>query len=257
MISAVVLTKNEEKNIGDCLDSLKCCEEIVVVDDYSTDNTIKRFKNPAKKAGRYDLRFKNLKIYKRHLNGDFATQRNYGLKHARGNWVFFVDDDERVSSQLREEIITMFKSAKVKKFNGFYLKRNDFFGGRWLKHGETAKVLLLRLARRGAGEWRGKVHECWKVKGKIGELKNPLLHYPHPTITEFLYQINYYSDLRAEELYSKGIRSSLFQIIGYPLAKFFQNWIVRLGFLDCQPGFIMAMMMSWHSFLVRSKLYLK
>jgi len=245
MISAIVLTRNEEKNIEACLDLLKWCEEIIIVDDYSTYKTINLLKSS------------RVKVFRRRLNRDFAAQRNFGLKQARGKWVFFVDADERISPALQAEIQYRISNIEYRNTNGFYLKRKDFFGGRWLRHGETAKVRLLRLAKKGAGEWNGKVHEVYKISGETGELKNPLLHYPHPTMTEFLEQINYYSDLRAEELYSQGIYSSLFQILGYPLAKFLQNWILRLGFLDGPPGFMVAMMMSWHSFLVRSKLYLK
>jgi len=242
MISAIVLTRNEEKNVGGCLKGLKWCDEIVVIDDYSEDGT----GEIAKKLG--------AKVFKRHLNNDFAAQRNFGLEKAEGNWVLFVDADERVSPELAEEIK---KTIKKTDFDGFYLKRQDWFGGRWLKHGETANVRLLRLARKGSGKWKRKVHEVWEIKGKISELENPFLHYPHPTISDFLKQINFHSTLHAEALRDEKVRPSLFQLIANPLGKFIQNYIFKLGFLDGMPGFIVAMMMSFHSFLSRAKLYFK
>ena len=243
MISAVVLTKNEEKNLKDCLESLSWCDEIIVVDDYSTDKTVAI----ARRLG--------AKVYQRHLAGDFATQRNFGLNKAKGDWVLFLDADERITPSLREELTTY--NLEQTNYSGFYLKRKDWFGGRWLKHGETANVRLLRLAKKEAGRWRRKVHEVWGVKGKIGELKNPILHYPHPTISDFLKQINFYSTLHAEAQKKERARPSLRRIILNPVGKFFQNYIWRRGFLDGEAGLIVALMMSFHSFLAQGKLYLK
>lgn len=240
MISAVILAKNEEKNLPDCLESIKWCDEIILIDDDSIDKTIEI----AKKF--------NAKIFTHSLNNNFAKERNFGLQKARSEWVLFVDADERVSPELKEEIL---KAIKKSNINGFFLKRQDFFGGRALKYGETANVRLLRLARKGDGEWQREVHEIWEIKGEIGELKNPLLHYSHPTITEFLEHVNFHSSLHAQALKKEGIKPSLFQIIFYPKAKFIQNYIFRLGFLDGTPGIIVALMMSFHSFLARAKLY--
>lgn len=241
MISAVVLTKNEEKNLKDCFQSVKWCDEIIVVDDYSNDQTVKT----AKKMG--------AKVFSRRLEGDFAAQRNFALQQAQGEWVLFVDADERVTNQLATEVKQAIEGEKV---NGFFLKRQDFFGGKPLKYGETANVRLLRLGRKGVGKWQRRVHETWEIKGAVGDLKEPLLHYPHPTLTEFLEEINFYSSLNAQEFLKEGRRASLIHIIAYPLGKFLQNYILRFGFLDGTPGTIIALMMSFHSFLTRAKLYL-
>lgn len=247
-ISAVVLSKNEEANIGPCLEGLKWCDEIVVIDDHSQDKTARLAED-----------FPKTKVFKRKLNDDFSSQRNYGLQKAKGEWVFFVDADERVTPALRKEIIDRLASGRGVNFrhDGFYLKRTDFFGGRQLCHGETSRVRLLRLARRNSGRWTRKVHETWQVRGKTGDLKNPLLHYPHPTIDELLKAVNDYSTVHAASLKEEGRQSSLFKIIAYPAGKFFVNYFFRLGLLDKTPGFVMAAMMSLHSFLSWSKLYLQ
>lgn len=249
MISAVILTKNEERNIEDCLESVAWCDEILVIDDYSEDETLKKI-HP-------DSLGTKLKIYRRRLDNDFAAQRNFGLEKTRGDWVLFVDADERVSPELKDEIQRRTTPGVGKtELMGFYIKRKDFFGGRWLRFGETANVKLLRLARRGAGRWERAVHETWRIKGDIGLLDNPLFHYPHPTISDFAHHINTFSTFHAQVLLKEGKRTNLIQIIAYPLAKFIQNYFFRLGFLDGIPGLIVAVMMSFHSFLARAKLYL-
>ena len=240
MISAVILAKNEEKNLPGCLESIRqLANEIVVINDDSTDKTIEI----AKKFG--------AKVFTHSLNNDFAQQHNFGLGKAKGDWVLFIDADERVTPDLKKEII-----SAVKKQNkaGFYLKRQEFFNGKPLKYGETVHYLL-RLGRKGKGRWQREVHEVWQIKGEIGRLKNPLLHYSHPTLSEFIEHINRFSTLHAQLLFKEGVKPSLWRIIANPLAKFMQNYLFRLGFLDGTLGIIVALMMSFHSFLARAKLY--
>ncbi len=248
MISAVVLTHNEEKNIKACLESLNFCSEIIVVDDGSTDKTL----NIAKQFG--------AKIYKRPLDGDFAAQRNFGLAQAKGDWVLFIDADEQVPQDLSSEIIekTWALEGKNKRDypQGYFIKRKDFFWGRELKHGETAGLEFLRLARRDAGVWVRRVHEYWKTKGETQTLTNSLNHYPHQTLQEFVLEIDYYSSLHAEEKKSQGEKSSLIKITLWPALKFIQNFFLRRGFQDGIVGAVVALMMSLHSYLAWSKLYL-
>lgn len=241
MISCVVLVKDEEKTIETCLQSIRSLvDEMIVIDDDSEDKTIEK----AKKFG--------ARVFKRPLKCDFAAQRNFGLKQAKGDWVLFIDADEQITTGLAEEIKT---AVKKKEFNGFYLRRQEWFGGKWLRYGETGRIRLLRLGKKGVGKWQRKVHETWRIRGKVGELKNPLLHYSHQNISQFLGQINFHSTLHAQALKEEGVKFSLFRLIFNPLGKFIQNYIFRLGFLDGVSGFIFAMMMSFHSFLARAKLY--
>ena len=239
MISAVVLTHNDEKILERCLTSLSWCDEVVVIDDYSTDGTV----GVAKKLG--------AKVFSHPLKDDFAAQRNFGLEKVKGQWVLFIDSDEIVSSQLASEI----QEAVKPSFVCYYLKRKDFWGGKWLKHGETGNVKLLRLARKDAGKWMQPVHEEWKIEGGVGQLTNSLLHYPHPNVAQFLDEINRYSNVYARYLYAQGVREPVWAIAAMPLAKFFINYVWRLGFLDGTAGIVVALMMSFHSFLVRSKLW--
>ncbi len=242
MISVVILTKNEEKNIGESLASVQWADEVIIIDDYSTDETV----SLAKRLG--------ASVYTRRMDGNFSSQRNFGLNKAKHPWVLFLDADERVSMELRDEIRETITSHR-NRYAGYYLKRQDILFGKTLKYGETAGSSFLRLGRKDSGIWQGSVHEVWEVKGHIGMLHHPMSHYPHQTIAEFLLEVNFYTDLRAKELYHAGIRSSWFDIICYPAGKFLKNYLLLRGFLDGIPGMISALMMSFHSFLVRSKLW--
>jgi len=239
MITAIVLTHNNEPTLNKTLTSLRWCDECIVMDDFSTDKTVSIVKQ-----------FRT-KMITRHLAGDFASQRNYALKQAKGNWVLFVDSDEVVTNGLQQEILQVIEDPDVA---GCYLRRTDYFYGKELLHGETTSVRLLRLAKRDAGTWVRSIHEVWKINGPTVTLTEPLLHYPHPNVAQFLGEINWYSTLNAKLLFAQKKREPIWYVVVYPSAKFFVNYVWRLGFLDGMPGMIVAVMMSFHSFLTRAKL---
>ncbi|MDP1721962.1 MAG: glycosyltransferase family 2 protein [Candidatus Gottesmanbacteria bacterium] len=262
MISAIVLTHNDESILSRCLEGLAWCDEVIVIDDESTDRTV----TVAKKHG--------VKVFIRPLHDDFSAQRNFGLEKTTGEWVLFVDSDEVVTPELTKEIIQLTSDVIPAKAgiqysredgspigsgmticNGYFVKRKDYWGGRWLTHGETGNVKLLRLGRKEKGKWVQPVHEEWKIVGDIGELTNPLLHSPHQNVAQFLDEINRYSTLYAQYLFDHGVKEPGWQIVGKPVLKFFINYIWRLGFLDGTAGIVVALMMSFHSFLVRTKLW--
>ncbi len=244
-VSVVILTKNEEQNIGKCIKSVAWCDEIIVVDDNSTDKTIE----VAKKH--------KVTLYSRSLQNDFASQRNFGISKAKGDWILFVDADEIVPDALAYEIshVIQLKNQNLRDYSGFYIKREYFIWGKKLKYGETADEWRLRLARKMEGQWVGKVHERWDVKGLIGRLVNPLLHFPHQTLDEFLREVNFYTDIRAGELNSRGNRVFFWSIFLYPLGKFVINYLIKRGYMNGVRGLIFAVTMSFHSFLVRGKLW--
>lgn len=249
MISVVVLTKNEEKNIVDCLESVSWADEIIIVDDFSEDRTIEIINA---------LSFSpKVKVFKKRLENDFSSQRNFALLKCKHEWIIFIDADERVSKELREEINSVIIDEKNKEINkGFYIRRKDVLFDKLLKHGEVGNIKLLRMARKDSGKWEGKVHEDWKIDGKVSELENYITHYPHQELSEFLREINFYSSIKANELYEAKVKVSALDVVIYPKGKFFVNYILKLGFLDGIEGLILAIVMSMHSFLVRSKLWL-
>lgn len=243
MISAIILTRNEEKNIRACIDSVSWCDEILVIDDCSTDKT----REIAKTSG--------AKIFSRNLEDDFANQRNFGIDNAKGDWILFIDADERASRPLSFEIQNIINDP-LNTTRGYFIKRIDTMWEKKIMHGESGNVKLMRLGKKEAGRWIGSVHEKWEINGKKDTLKNPLLHFPHQTISEFLQDINHYTNLRANELFFKKNHVYPVSIIIFPLGKFFYNFFLKRGFMDGIPGLVQAVIMSFHSFLVRGKLWL-
>lgn len=243
MLTAVVLTKNEEDKIERCLKSLSFCDELVVVDDFSDDRTVEI----ARKMGAV--------VYQRNLKDDFASQRNFALSKSKGDWVFFVDADEIVTDKLRLEIISKINNPLLKEV-GYFVRRSNYFLNRKLRHGETASVSLLRLGKKNSGIWKRNVHEYWDVEGKVGNLKNNLDHYFCDRLSDFIEKINFYSDIHAKANLEERKKSNIFKILLYPLFKFLDGFFLKRGFLDGLPGFVFAVFMSFHSFLSWSKLWL-
>ncbi len=241
-ISAVVLTKNEQANIRRCLKSLSWCSETIVIDDYSEDKTVKI----AKEFG--------AKVYRRHLEGDFSRQRNFGLEIADGEWVLFIDADEVIGDGLAEEIAHKIKDDNL---SGYFIKRSDSWLGKKLKHGEWGEIKLLRLGKKKRGKWFRKVHEVWKINGNTDILRNKITHYPHSTIKIFLVHLSFHSSLHGEENELEGKKSNILKIIFYPIAKFNINYIWRRGFLEGTHGFVLSTLMSFHSFLSWSEQWLE
>lgn len=241
-LTAIILSKGE-KSLEMAVESVKFCDEILIIKDSS-------FEGKAKIKQR---------IVNRFLAEDFSAQRNYAMKEAKGEWILFVDADEVVTQELAKEIEHEVQSTKHKASEtAYYIRRRDYFWGKELKYGETRKARnsgIIRLVKKNSGRWNGRVHEVFVPAGKVGRLNSFLNHYPHQTLKELIGDINYYSTLRAKELLNNNVGINILQIIFYPLGKFVLGYFLYLGFLDGPAGFVYSFMMSFHSFLVRAKLY--
>lgn len=243
-ISAVILCKNESTILERCLQSLSFCEEIILIDDFSEDNSLEI-------ARKY-----NAHLYQKKLEEHFASQRNFGLEKAHNEWVLFIDADEEVTTELAQEIKSLL-STRI-QYDGFYIKRRDYFWGKEIFFGEVEKARrtgFIRLVKKGKGTWKGKVHEEFIPKGNVGQLVHFINHFPHQSVTDFLKDVNVYSSLRAKELAEQGKKTNVFEIIFYPLGKFILTYFLKKGYADGVAGFIYSFFMSFHSFLVRAKLY--
>ncbi len=217
------------------------CDEVVAVNDQSTDNTLKILK-------KLKVKILNNKMV------NYAGQRNFAIEKIKSSWILFVDADEVVSKELGASIQ---EQVKKNDANGYLVHRVDYIWNHKFKYGDVGNVWLLRLARRGAGVWRGAVHETWVVDGRIDKLEGELSHYPHQTVVEFLKHINNYSTLKANEFYKNGRKTDIFEIIFGPIWRFKYLYFLKLGLLDGTAGFVHAMLMSFYVFLVAGKLYLK
>lgn len=173
---------------------------------------------------------------------DFSKARNEALKKARREWVLFVDDDETVTDPLAREIKDIIDDPI---YDGYYIKRKNYMFGKYVGQDK-----VLRLGRKGAGQWERIVHETWKIKGNVGTLRNYLIHNTAKNLQEAIAKINYYSGLHAKANLKEGKKSSLFKIVFFPVFKLMQN-------LFTGKGFVFAMLHSFHSFLSWSKLWIK
>ena len=245
-ISLLLITKNESENLKVNYNWLTKCpviNELIVVDDNSTDNTKEILKS---------LAIKTLKvnIFNRGLADNFSAQRNFGLEKCKNDWVLWLDADEKPE----DKMIDFLNSFDFSDFN-FSFKRNDIFLGHQLKHGETSNLSFIRLFDKNHGSFKNRVHEIWQSDSPVSATDFHIFHYSHKTFYSFISKINFYTTIRSQELFDTKIKTNLFEIIFYPFSKFIQNYVLRLGFLDGTAGIIMALSMSFHSFLVKAKLW--
>lgn len=238
-LTVIVLAKNEEESIKNCLECVKFADEILLIDDNSSDKTVEIAK-----------KFKAKVIHKKLKS--FSEQRNLALEKSSNKWVLFLDADESVGEDFQREIEEKITSEK---HDGYYIKRKDFFMGKEMKFGDLHNNWLLRLGRKDKGMWEGDVHEIWVIKGNISKLENSIIHNPHKEIKSFIAKLNNYSSIRAKELFNKRRQSSVISIILYPVGKFIKLYILKLGFRDGTHGFVHSVFMSFYSFLVRAKLF--
>jgi glycosyltransferase involved in cell wall biosynthesis len=246
-ISLILLTKNESKNLEtnfDWLDSCKRIKEIIVIDDNSTDNTVETAKKLSSKN-------RSVHIFDRGLNNDFAAQRNFAVSKTKYNWVFWLDADEHPD----KKIIRFLNHIDKPQYKNYSFKRHDIFLKHELKYGETAYLDFVRFFNKKYGHFVGQVHESWQSPKLIKETNLVIHHNSHTTLKPFIQKINFYTDIRSQELFDQKITTNIFEIIFFPMGKFLQDYFFRLGFLDGTPGIIMALCMSFHVFLNKAKLW--
>ncbi|MEW6416971.1 MAG: glycosyltransferase family 2 protein [Nitrospirota bacterium] len=239
-VSVVIVTQNEEKNIREALHSIRDVAEIVIVDAFSTDNTLNISKEYTDK------------IYQAKWQG-YAKQKQMAIEHAKGPWVFILDSDEKFTGTLREEITY---AVNNEVYSGFYVPRKNFFLGKWIRHGGWWPDYTLRLFLKNKATMENRrVHEKVVVDGKVGYLRSPLEHYTYNTVSDYIKKMDIYSTLSAEELKEKGIRPGIIKMVLHPLFTFLKMFFLRFGFMDGIHGLILAILYSYYTFLKYLKLW--
>jgi len=240
-ISVIVITKNEETNIQDCLESVKWASEIIIVDSGSKDRTLEICRKYTDRI--FEIKWEG-----------YGKAKNFGLEQAKSEWVLSLDADERISPESREEIITILNSEKI-GFDGFYIPRRFYFLGRWLKFGGCYPDYQLRLFRRGKGYFTLEpLHEAVKLDGCVGYLKCHLEHYSYSNIGEYFDRFNLYTSLGAQRWHEKGKKFSLFLFVRLPV-EFIHRGFIQLGFLDGYRGLFYAFFSAFSSFVKYVKLW--
>jgi glycosyltransferase involved in cell wall biosynthesis len=226
-LSVILITKNEEANIIECLSSVSFADEIIVLDSGSTDSTIELCRSFTRKIFRND-----------DWQG-FGVQKNRVLDQAQGEWILSIDADERVTPALRAEIQQVIQHPG---YVAYRIPRRSHYCGRWIQHSGWQPDYVTRLFRRDSAHFSSDlVHEQVQVlSGKIGTLQNPLLHYSFTSLEEVLDKINYYSSASAQMLKNERQPSSLKKAIFHGLWTFFRTYFLKRGFLDGREGFMLA-----------------
>ncbi len=247
-ISIVIATYNEEKNIERCLISIKdLADEIIIVDGKSTDKTVSI-------AQKYTDR-----IYLIDNDPMFHKNKQYALSKATHPWILQLDADEEVSDSLALEIKDTIETKTT--FDGYYIPRKNIFLGQWIKKGGLYPDYVVRLLKKNKGHFPAlSVHEQIHVDGKVGYLKNNLLHYPYDSIGEYLRKANAYTTLTAYDFQKNNLKTSPINIIRYliwlPLNTSVLIFVRHKGLYDRLPGFIWAVLSGSHHFFAFSKYYL-
>jgi glycosyltransferase involved in cell wall biosynthesis len=233
-VSVVIVTKDEEQNIEDALKSVADAKEIIVVDAFSKDKTVEICKKYTDK------------VFQHEWEG-FARQKQRAVDYAEGPWVFIIDADERITPELKTEIIRAISGTDC---NGFYIPRENYFIGKWIKHSGWWPDYTLRLFKKDKGRLEiREVHEKVTVEGKTAYLKKPLKHYTYRSISDFILRAENYSTLAAREIRKNTGSAGLSSLTIKPLATFFKMYFIRRGFLDGTHGLILAALYSYYTFL--------
>lgn len=225
-LSVVVITKNEERNIRACLQSVAWVDEIIVLDSGSEDATTAIAREFTDKVFVTDW-------------PGYGPQKNRALSYATQTWVLSIDADERVSAALRAELE---QAMAVPQANvAFEMPRSSSYCGHFMRHGGWWPDYVTRLFKRGAARFSDDiVHERVIAEGAVGRLRQPLIHYTYLNAEEVIDKINAYSSGRAHILAQRGRRAGIWTAIGHGLWTFIRTYFLRLGFLDGRAGFMLA-----------------
>jgi len=240
-IAAIVVCFNEEENIGACLESLQWCDEIVVVDSFSTDRTVEI-------SGRYTN-----KIFQRAWTG-YRDQKAFAHSRATKEWVILVDSDERVPAELREEILSAL-AADRNRYVAYTVPRLVYYLGRWWWRGGWYPDYDVRVFKRELAWWGGlDPHERIFVEGPTRRLRNPLYHYSYRDIADHLNRINRFTQLSAQELKNAGKRWRWRDSLVHPPFRLFRSFVWKRGFLEGNCGFFVAATAAFYVFIKYAKL---
>lgn len=237
-ISAVVITKNEQGNIKDCLKSLAFVDEIVVVDDYSTDRTAtiaKKFTD---------------QVFLRKLD-TLGGQKRFAVSKTSGQWILLVDADERIPPALAREIQIAVRSPLFDAYNFYFA---SFLFSRALRPTLSGGQVLLFRKNKGR-IISDNIHERVEVNGKVGQLKNPILHYSYPSVYEMIEKFNRYTGPEAMLTFERGERSSILKIIFTIPRVFFWRYLISGEWRDGKRGFVLSAMFGIYHLLVMLKLF--
>lgn len=220
-LTVIIPTFNEEAYLEDALFSVSFADEIIVIDSFSKDKT-------PEIAKQYTTKFLQRKF------DNFSNQKNFALKEATGDWILFVDADERVTHSLEAEIKETIQNPK---HGGYKINFPHFYMNRFLYHHSDD---VLRLVRREGAVFSGSVHEKLHCDGSIGKLKNKMLHFTYKGLDNYILKKESYAWFQAQQQFDKGKKTTWFHLLFKPTYRFFRSFILKGGFRDGVPGMTVA-----------------
>lgn len=248
-ISLAIISLNESDNIERCIRSVPFATDIVVVDSGSTDPT----REIATQLG--------ARVFNESWRG-FRDQKQHAVDLCKHDWVLSLDADEALSPELATELQILLSSGHLERAadgattDGYELPRLSWNMGRWIRHGGWYPDWQLRLFNRKTARWQGGEHVHERVEAdSVKRLTHPIQHFPFVSLSEQIATNNRYSSLGAQELQKKGAKFSLAKLCLKPISKFLETYVVKRGFLDGLPGFIIAVGAAYSVFLKFSKLW--
>ena len=243
-LSVIVITKNASTKIKDCLESLKFADEIIIVDSGSTDDTVRL----SKSYGAIVIKVETV---------GFVFSRNAGAKVAKGEWLFYVDADERVTPELKEMVTERINASTHQRINAFRIYRKNIILGKWLQHGGWWPDPVHRLIKKSAfKEWRGELHEYPVVSGEVGLIEEPLTHNSKDSVAEMVVNSCLFAPIEAELKFKAG--HPPVKIHHFVLAMWREFWVrgvLKAGWLDGIAGIIEIIYQMFHQFMVYSILW--
>ncbi|MGH9665621.1 MAG: glycosyltransferase family 2 protein [Bryobacteraceae bacterium] len=238
-LSAAIITLNEERNVARVVESLRCCDEIVIVDSGSTDRTVAI----ARELG--------VCVLENPWPG-YAAQKNFAAEHCSNDWILSLDADESLSEALEGDIWQIKKNGP--QFDAYTMPRMAQYLGRWILHSGWYPDRKVRLYDRRRARWAGDfVHESVAVNGSVGHLESNLLHFTCSSLSEHLKTMDRYTTLAAEQLIFQGYRVTWRQLLVNPPWTFFRTYFLSRGFLDGPEGLAIAYMAAFYNFLKYAK----
>lgn len=241
-ISAIILTKNDQARIRECLESVSWADEVIVVDNGSTDKTIEIAQT------------KKAIVVREKADVDFAKLRNIGKEKATGDFLLYVDSDEQVTSELKNEIINLEKSfnPETSPFAYFISRKNYYLGQPWPYRDKMERFFW----KKGLIGWEGKLHESPRVTGNVGQLRNPLMHNTHRTLEEMLEKTNQWSEIEADLRFKANHPPIVFwRLIRVMASAFFESYVKQRGWRAGVTGLIESIFQSYSTFITYAKLW--
>ena len=246
-VSAYMITRDNARTVETALRSVAAwADEIVLVDSFSTDQTLEI-------ARRYGA-----KIEQRPWPG-FSDQYQYASERCRNDWVLFLDADEELAPDLireiQEELPRNAARPEAEQVRGYYGHRRTWYLGRWILHGGWVPDYEIRLYRRQYGEWKGGLHAKVHIDGRVAHFRGLYHHYTYADIADQLRTIDRYSTTDAADMQAAGVRASCCRMTGRALFRFVRDYVLKRGFLDGMPGFIIAVNTAFYVFVKNAKLW--